>query len=110
MSNLQNALAFRSYTAVDGAAEILGWLDERSRTRRHDEGDCDEGEVWAGPCFGAQGQCRPNGAGSYFSRATTNAGAHSKARLISESGKVQIALRADPAYCAALAVAASSDP
>ena len=33
----------------------------------------------------------------YFSRATTNSGAHSKARLISESGNTQIALRADSA-------------
>ena len=37
----------------------------------------------------------------YFSRATTNSGAQSRARLISESGKLQIALRADSAYCAA---------
>jgi hypothetical protein len=34
---------------------------------------------------------------SYFSLATTNSGAHSSARLISESGKVQIAFRADSA-------------
>src|SRR5205807_7584905 len=46
----------------------------------------------------------------YFSRATTNSGAQSSARLISESGKVQMALRADSAYCAARVVAESSDP
>jgi len=38
-----------------------------------------------------------SGAGGYFSRATTNSGAHNSARLISESGNVQIALRADSA-------------
>jgi len=37
------------------------------------------------------------GRAPYFSRATTNSGAHSSARLISESGKVQIAFRADSA-------------
>jgi len=47
---------------------------------------------------------------TYFSLATTNSGAQSSARLISESGKVQIDLRADSAYFAAQAVAASSDP
>src|SRR5262249_23724659 len=46
----------------------------------------------------------------YFSRATTNSGAQSRARLISESGNVQIALRADSEYCAAWAEAESSDP
>ena len=34
---------------------------------------------------------------TYFSRATTNSGAHNNARLNSESGKVQIAFRADSA-------------
>jgi len=34
----------------------------------------------------------------YFSLATTNSGAQSSARLTSESGKVQIDLRADSAY------------
>ena len=33
----------------------------------------------------------------YFSLATTNSGAHNSARLISESGNVQIALDADSA-------------
>ena len=47
---------------------------------------------------------------TYFSRATTNSGAQSKARLISESGKVQIEFCADSAYCAARAEAASNDP
>ena len=47
---------------------------------------------------------------SYFSLATTKSGAQSKARLISEFRKVQIDLRADSAYFAAQAVAASSDP
>jgi len=48
--------------------------------------------------------------GSYFSRAITNSGAHNNARLISESGNVQIAFRAASAYCAAFAFAASSAP
>ena len=47
---------------------------------------------------------------NYFSRATTNSGAHSRARLISESGKKQMDLRADSAYSAAREVAASKDP
>src|SRR5450631_3526020 len=34
----------------------------------------------------------------YFSRATTNSGAQRRARLISESGNVQMALRAESAY------------
>ena len=38
-----------------------------------------------------------NGSESYFSLATTKSGAQSRARLISESGKVQIAFRADSA-------------
>src|ERR1700693_1395474 len=46
----------------------------------------------------------------YFSRPTTNSGAQSSARLISELGKVQIAFCADSAYRAARPVAASSDP
>ena len=46
----------------------------------------------------------------YFSRATTNSGAQSSARLISESGKKQIDLQADSAYCAARDVATSNDP
>ncbi len=33
----------------------------------------------------------------YFSRSTTNSGAHSRTRLISESGKMQMALRAESA-------------
>jgi len=48
--------------------------------------------------------------GAYFSRATTNSGAQSSARFISESGKVQIARLADSAYWAARVVAASTDP
>src|SRR5437879_10313420 len=40
----------------------------------------------------------------HFSRATTNSGAHSKARLISESGNWQMALRADSAYSTARAL------
>jgi len=47
---------------------------------------------------------------SYFSLATTNSGAQRRARLISESGKKQIDLQADSAYCAARVVAASSEP
>jgi len=47
---------------------------------------------------------------AYFSRATTNSGAQSSARFISESGKVQMALLADSAYWAARLVAASTDP
>ena len=43
-------------------------------------------------------------------RATTNSGAHNKARLISLSGKRQIAFRASPAYCVARALAASTEP
>ena len=46
---------------------------------------------------------------SYFSLATTNSGAHSRARLISESGNVQIAARAASAKCAASADANSSE-
>src|SRR5438132_14073298 len=46
----------------------------------------------------------------YFSRATTKSGAHSSARLISELGKVQMALRAASAYSAARPLAASSAP
>ena len=46
---------------------------------------------------------------TYFSLATTNSGAHSRARLISESGNVQIAFCADSAYRVARDVAASSD-
>src|SRR5437588_7101687 len=46
----------------------------------------------------------------YFSRATTKSGAHSRARLISELGKVQMALRAASAYSAARALAASRAP
>ena len=46
----------------------------------------------------------------YFSLATTNSGAQSRARLISESGKMQIDFRADSAYCTARFVAARSDP
>jgi len=46
----------------------------------------------------------------YFSRATTKSGAHSSARLISELGKVQMALRAASAYSAARALAASRAP
>ncbi len=34
---------------------------------------------------------------NYFSLATTNSGAHNRARLISESANIQIALRADSA-------------
>jgi enamine deaminase RidA (YjgF/YER057c/UK114 family) len=46
----------------------------------------------------------------YFSLATTKSGAHNSARLISLSGKLQIAFRASAAYCIARAVAASSEP
>src|ERR1700686_356335 len=35
---------------------------------------------------------------THFSRATTKSGAHNSARLFSESGKWQIALRAESAY------------
>ncbi len=49
-------------------------------------------------------------ADSYFSLATTNSGAQSRARLISESGNVQIDRWADAAYSAARAFAASNDP
>src|SRR5258708_10606306 len=51
-----------------------------------------------------------DGLTGYFSRATTNSGAQSRARLISESGNVQMALRADSAYCVAAAAAASPHP
>jgi hypothetical protein len=62
-------------------------------------------KLYCGTCSDSRGKaCRwlmtKSGhlmAESYFSRATTNSGAHSSARLISESGKVQIALRADSA-------------
>src|ERR1700739_1335190 len=47
---------------------------------------------------------------SYFSRATTNSGAHSKARWISELGSSEMAARASSAYCWARVVAASSEP
>jgi len=46
----------------------------------------------------------------YFSLATTNSGAHSRARLISESGKAWSAFWDDSAYSAAQALAASSEP
>lgn len=46
----------------------------------------------------------------HFSRATTNSGAHKRARLISLAGKLQMALRASSAYCMARALAASREP
>jgi hypothetical protein len=47
----------------------------------------------------AKAEHRKEGSGGagYFSLATTNSGAHNNARLISESGNVQMALRADSA-------------
>ena len=51
-----------------------------------------------------------SGASGYFSLATTNSGAQSSARLISESGKTQMALRADSAYRAASLEANSREP
>jgi len=50
------------------------------------------------------------GDASHFSRATTNSGAHNNARLISLSGKLQMAFRASSAYSPARSLAASSDP
>ena len=46
---------------------------------------------------------------AYFSLATTNSGAHNNARLVSLSGKPQIAFRANAAYCMARALAASTE-
>src|SRR5437868_3146778 len=47
---------------------------------------------------------------NYFSRSITKSGTHSRARLNSESGKEQIALRAASEYCAAAEFAASTEP
>src|SRR5258708_3079047 len=46
----------------------------------------------------------------YFSREITKSGAQSRARLISESGKVKVDLRADSAYWAARSWASSIEP
>ncbi len=47
---------------------------------------------------------------SYFSRPTTKSGAQSKARLISESGKLHMDLRAASEYSWARAMATSTEP
>jgi hypothetical protein len=59
--------------------------------------DCSESFVVIGDKEVAEIQAPPLLLSFYFSLATTNSGAHSSARLISESGKVQIAFRADSA-------------
>src|SRR5208337_911655 len=56
------------------------------------------------------GHRRALSADGYFSLATTNSGAHNRARLISESGRSQMARRASAAYSWARVVAASREP
>lgn len=68
------------------------------------------GEMWGTPIPKDRQFVAGVGLAGYFSLATTNSGAQSNARLISESGKGQMALRADSAYSVARREAASNEP
>src|ERR1700757_1617331 len=73
----------------------FGWLLTTKDTKLH-EGKTKD--LLRGTSFSRLKMCRGD---RYFSLATTNSGAQSNARLISESGNVQMALVADSAYSVA---------
>ena len=67
-------------------------------------------EMWGTPILKDGQFVAGVGLADYFSLATTNSGAQSNARLISESGNVHMALLADSAYSVARIEAASTEP
>src|ERR1019366_494144 len=110
------SLAFRSGGQSQQLAASCSLPEKKSVTAVTDVRDCGQTGCNEFSVFPRTGRVMMDSKGCqwleevYFSLATTNSGAQSSARLISVSGKERMASCADSAYCAARAVAASSDP